>query len=116
MDPLKPAVFPILPCNPSETCPNWLGPKLETVIQVATTPALEPRVIDDRGRVVAKATFNASGNYTLTFEPDQDFFYRDSLHGEEFRGREYFLQLWSPPGAEPREYGGNLYIETVEAP
>ena len=35
---------------------------------------------------------------------------------EEFRGRQYFLELWLPDGPEPTATTGAMYVETRDAP
>lgn len=117
------ARFPVFPCTAADTCPDWLRPGFETRVDVRTEPALMPRIVDDEGTVLASASFDPSGQYTLRFRPDAEYAYKspatelvpfdDEAALDTYEGRKYFLELVPEEGTEPGSVSGEVDVHSI---
>src|SRR4029453_155230 len=103
-----------LPIPGGADCPPWLPESFETRLEVATTPDLEARIVDDQGFTVEGPI--AGSDLAISFRPRADAPYvpadaaLDGFGGggggaagsdRVYQGRRYFLELAPTPGVQP---------------
>lgn len=91
--------LPIRPCHGPD-CPSVLPERLRVDVDLSLQKPYLARVINDRGDAVATARFDPQGQYLLQFYADQQYSYKSSIDSPAFSARQYFLELWAPPGSQ----------------
>jgi hypothetical protein len=91
--------LPIRPCHGPD-CPSVLPERLRVDVDLSLQKPYLARVINDRGDAVATARFDPQGQYLLQFYADQQYSYKSSIDSPAFSARQYFLELWAPPGSK----------------
>jgi Zn-dependent metalloprotease len=96
-EPYRVLRIPIAPCA-DDRCPDRLPEGYRTEVEVQLPFEAPARIIDDQGRVVAKAKRGA--DKVLSFRPDAAFFSRTQgcAPSSVFQGRRYYLELLAAPG------------------
>ena len=84
-----------------------------TITLTGLTMDYAVRVVDDRGFVVAGGLQSDAGDATINFAVDHEYFYRATPGGIPYRGRQYFLEFFAPPGSSDGQIlEGQLNVES----
>jgi hypothetical protein len=105
----KPIRFPIFPCD-GTTCPDVLPEVFAVQVLVDMTPAYFVRIVDDLGREMDGADFDATGIYTLEFVADHEYHYDAGGATQVYEGRKYFLEMVAPDAAVAGTVTGTIDV------
>lgn len=104
--------IPIFPCRDA-TCPDSQPAANPINVEVQTDQGYLIRMIDDRGNVLDLDGHAGAGTSELRFSGAAEYFYRFP-GGGVFKGRQYFLEMMAPPGAQGGVVTGKITVRSAD--
>jgi hypothetical protein len=104
--------IPIFPCS-DVTCPDSQPAFNPVNVAVETDQGYLIRVVDDRGNVLDTDGHPGAGVSEVRFPGAAEYFYRFP-GGGVFKGRQYFLEMMAPPGAQGGVVTGKITVRAAD--